>query len=329
MSSTSWSAFLEADPVTEANKQTEETRIRELGFGKSANDSGVRLLNRDGSFNAERHGLSYKTSRSLYLSLVTMSWPKFFSLTGGFYLGTNILFATLYYLCGPDALSGTATQVLPRFLTAFFFSVQTLATIGYGQITPIGILPNVLVTFEAFCGLLGFSLITGFLFARISRPSARVVFSEKALIAPFENGTGFMFRLVNGRLNQLIEVEVRVVMSRMEGEGERRKREFYPLELEYSKVSFFSLSWTVVHPIVESSPLWKISEQELLASDAEFLILLTAIDDIFSQTVHARSSYKAAEVIWGARFSNIYEAPLPGRPIAIDVTRLSATELVQ
>lgn len=307
----------------------QEGRIRELGFGKAANEVGLRLLNKDGSFNAVRKGLPYRTSRSLYFSLVTMSWPAFFALTVGFYILTNLTFALLYLSCGPAALAGAADHRMNPFWTAFFFSVQTLATIGYGQLTPIGFMPNFFVTIEAFLGLLLFSLVTGFLFARISRPTSRIIFSERALIAPYQGGKAFMFRLVNGRLSQLIEVEARVVLSRLEGEGERRKREFYTLDLEYRKVSFLSLSWTVVHPINEQSPLWNVTEAELLGSDAEFLILLTGIDDIFSQTVHSRSSYKAQEVVWGAKFASIYEPQNPGDPVAIDVQRLSETELVQ
>ena len=310
-----------------ADLKEAEERIRELGFGR-AGKSKQRLLNRDGTFNVQRRGLSYAESRTLFNSLVTMSWPQFLAVVVACYLGVNRFFALLYALCDEEALIFPADYPLGRFAGAFFFSVQTLATIGYGQILPVGLLANLLVTVEALIGLLAFSIATGFLFARISRPTARILFSERALIAPFEGGTALMFRLANARSSQLIEVEARVILSRFEGEGAARKREYYTLDLEYSKVTFLSLSWTVVHPIGPESPFAGVPQEELVASEAEILILLTATDDVFSQTVHARSSYKAEEIVWAAKFVSMYSSEPDGAPLAVDIGRLSEFEYV-
>lgn len=302
---------------------------RNLGFGSAMAQNGAgRLLERDGSFNARRVGLPFAASHSLYQTLLDISWAGFLGLVIALYLIINLLFAVCYLLCGPDSLAGALPVEEGYFLRAFFFSVQTFSTIGYGHVSPVGLVPNILVTVEALSGLMVFTLITGLLFARFSRPRARILFSEKAIIAPYRGGRAFEFRIANALTNQLIEVETKVILSRIEREGERDVRRFHTLDLEISKVTFFSLCWTVVHPIVEGSPLWGTSEQELHASEAEFLILLTGIDESFSQTVHARSSYAADEIVWNVKFTNIFLPRTAAAPIGVDVARISEIEAV-
>jgi inward rectifier potassium channel len=299
----------------------------DLGLGSRLGQSrGPRFLNRDGSFNVRREGLSPFRSLSVYHALLTMPWTRFFGWVVGGYFAANLLFAGLYLLCGEGALHGTRARTpAGRFAEAFFFSVQTLATIGYGGVSPASLPANLLVTFEALVGLLGFALATGLLFARFSRPEARVVFSESAVVTPYRGISGLMFRLANERSNQLVNVELVVTLSRLEGEGARVRR-FHALSLERSRVVFFPLHWVVVHPIDETSPLHGVSEQEFAASDAELLILLTAFDETFSQTVHARSSYKPHEVAWGARFAEMFLKDEDGNPVGIDMSRLHAVE---
>jgi inward rectifier potassium channel len=214
------------------------------------------------------------------------------------------------------------------FLRAFFFSVHTFGTIGYGTIYPVGTLANILVTFESIVSLLFQALVTGMFFARFSRPVAKVQFSKKAVIAPYQDGKGLMFRLVNLRISQLIEVEVKVMFARFVNEDGRLIRKFEFLELEREKVVFFPLAWTVVHPIDEKSPIYKMNLEDLKKSDAEILILLTAIDEGFSQTVHTRTSFKPEEVIWNAKFANIYNKMGTNEPISINVHKLSDVEKV-
>src|SRR5262249_3235644 len=159
---------------------------------------------------------------------------------------------------------------------------------------------------------LGVTLATGILFARFSRPTARILFSKQAVMAPFRDGQAWMFRITNARSNQLIELSATVMYAQFEESEGQPIRRFYPLPLELSKVTFFSLSWTIVHPINEDSPLYGLTEADLRARDAEFLILLTGTDETFSQIVNARSSYKFDEVVWGAKFASIYNKPRPG-----------------
>ena len=303
---------------------------RDLGLGsRVAQQSRLRFLNRDGTFNVKRNGLSFFQSLSLYHWLLTMSWTRFFALILAAYLFTNILFAVGYELCGPDALHGiTSTTATEHWLDSFFFSVQTSATIGYGRISPNGLAANILVTIEALAGLLGFALATSLLFARFSRPNAKVIFSTHALIAPYKNINAFMFRIANQRISQLIEAQITVVLSRMEMVNGKQTRKFHPLLLERDRVSFFPLHWVVVHPIDEKSPLHGVSKEAFERSEPEFLILLTAVEETFSQTVHTRSSYKNDEIIWGAKFSDMYVAESDGM-MAIDLEKLHEVERVQ
>jgi inward rectifier potassium channel len=303
---------------------TEEPK--DLGFGSVVGQKNEkRLLNRDGSFNVERSGLRIWESWSIYHAALTVTWGRFLLVFSIAYLVLNATFAVAYTLCGPRALIGTtSTGLIHPYARAFFFSVHTLATIGYGNVAPVGLPANVIVTLESLCGLLGFALATGLVFARFSRPTGRFVFSERAVVAPYRGTSAFMFRVTNGRSNQMFELEAKLLYSRLEGRDGVRK--YDQLDLERSRVVFFPLSWTIVHPINEKSPLKGLSEQDLVDRDAEFLILLSGIDETFSLTVHARSSYKPQEIVFGAKFSNIYNPITAEGVLSIDVARLHAIE---
>jgi inward rectifier potassium channel len=300
---------------------------QDLGFGAVvARESRRRLLNRDGSFNVVREGLSFFQSLSPYHYLLTTTWPRFLGLVILFFIVTNAVFGFAYFLCGPGQIAGSrATTPGAQYLEDFFFSVQTFATIGYGAMYPAGTAANVLVTLEALLGLLGFALATGILFARFSQPTARILFSENAVIAPYRGITAFEFRIANARSNEMIQVEAQLNLSRFRRDGSGM-REFLPLRLEREKVVFFPLAWTIVHPIDEDSPLWGATPKDLEAWEAEFLILLSGIDETFSQTVHARSSYKANEIVWGARFTSLFNPPRPDGILSIDIGHLHRIE---
>ncbi len=301
----------------------------DLGFGPVvARESRQRLLNRDGSFNVRREGLRFWESHSAYHYLLTISWPRFLSYVGLTYVVTNAVFAVLFVACGAHALTAFEGEpVRLRFLDAFFFSVHTLATIGYGNIAPQNLAANVLVTIESLVGLLGFSVAAGIVFARFARPTARILFSNRALIAPYRGKSAFMFRIVNQRSNQIVELEAKVTLARRKPEGtSSADREFTPLKLERDRVAFFPLAWTVVHPIDDFSPLRGLTPESLRASDSEFLVLLNGFDETFSQTVHARSSYTADEVVWGAKFRSMFD--VSADEMAVDVRKLHEFDLV-
>lgn len=226
-----------------------------------------------------------------------MGWGRFLAIVAAFYLVVNAVFALAYFAAGPGALVGPGfnglSPITSNFLRAYFFSVETFGTIGYDHVSPLGLAANILITIESFIGLLSAALATGLVFARFSRPTAAVAYSRNAVVAPFHDTSAFMFRCANERSNQLIDILVQVMYTRIELRNGTRVREFTRLPLEYEKVTFFALSWTVVHPIDESSPLYGCSAQDLIDNEAEFLILLSGIDETFSQKVHSRTSYRA------------------------------------
>jgi inward rectifier potassium channel len=315
------------DKTFQAGEEVPEEE-RDLGFGAVvATQSAQRMLNADGSFNVQRSGLSFITSLNLYHTLLTMSWTTFLSLVLLLYFLSNIVFALLYSTLGPAALIDTSGDPTTSvFIRGFFFSVQTFATIGYGTIHPSGIVPNLLVTIESYYSLIANALITGIVFARFARPTAKVIFSTKAVIAPYRGITGLMFRLVNGRSNQLIEMRAKVMVVRFVNEGGKPVRRFAELDLERRGVVFLPLAWTIVHPIDEKSPLYGLTDEDLRESDTEILILLTATDETFATVVHTRTSYKHNEIKFGHKFVSIYNKTEPGEPISIDVRKLSETE---
>ncbi len=305
-----------------------EGEERDLGFGSIVSgQSRQRLLNPDGSFNVRRSGLPFLSSLNLFHFFLEMKWRTFLSLLLAIYFVSNVIFGMAYAAFGETALVDTSadpTQSL--FVRGFFFSVQTFATIGYGTIHPVGIVPNLLVTVESYYSLLVNALITGLVFARFARPTARLIYSDVAVVAPYRDITGLMFRLVNGRHNQLIEVTAQVMFSRLVAENGRPVRRFDLLELERRKVSFFPLAWTVVHPITPDSPLAGLTHEDLVQADAEILILMSAIDETFAQVVHTRTSYKPSQIRFGQKFASIYREVPEGEPISIDVRRLSSVE---
>lgn len=317
---------LDKDLQTIAAVQSEEDR--DLGFGSVVTGQArQRLLNPDGTFNVERTGVSIFTSLNAYHTLLSMSWSTFLGLVLLLFFLSNVFFGLLYATVGENGLvdvSSTPSDDL--FVRGFFFSVQTFATIGYGTIHPVGIIPNLIVTMESYYSLLANALITGVVFARFARPTAKIVFSDVAVVAPYRGGKGLMFRIVNGRNNQLIEVGAIVTFARFVNENGRTVRRFDVLELERRKVTFFPLAWTVVHPIDEKSPMYGLTEADIKATDGEILILLKAVDETFVQTVHARSSYKPHSIKFGRKFSSLYNDVEDGEPISIDVRKLSQTE---
>ncbi len=303
---------------------------RDLGFGSVVSQqSRRRLLNRDGTFNVERNGLPFWSSLSLYHSVLRLSWPRFLALLGLSYLTLNTLFASAYALCGPGALKGpTDLPAEGRFLQAFFFSVETLGTIGYGNVYPASIPANLIMTVESFVGLASLALATGIIFARFARPMARILFSRHAIIAPYQGGRAFEFRIMNLLSSQLVEVRAQVVLSWIEPRDGQEIRTFHPLPLERSKVSFFPLAWTVVHPVDNESPLREATPELLAERESEFIVLVTGFDEMFSQTVHTRGSYRHDEIIWGARFADVFNRDEPRQELSIDAGRLHAIEKV-
>ena len=233
------------------------------------------------------------------------------------YVGSNCLFASAY-LFASDSIRGGHPG---SFADAFFFSVQTMATIGYGNLLPQTLWANVLVTVESLVGLLGLAVLTGLIFAKFSRPTARVLFSRVAVIAPWDGVPSLIFRIANQRGNQIVEARIHVVLARNEitAEGEIFRR-LHDLDLVRNQTALFALSWTVLHPISDASPLHEATQASLAESEAEIIVSLTGLDESFSETVHARYSYRTDDIVWDARFVDILSRSSDGRR-QIDYTR--------
>ncbi|MEM7738130.1 MAG: ion channel [Deinococcota bacterium] len=307
---------------TDANNvdASNDVPTRDLGFGSVVTEqSRQRLLNRNGTFNVKRHGLGLLHQLNPYHELMVMPWWTFTLLVIGTYLLLNVLFAVAYWLCGEDAILGLS-EGMPRFVQAFFLSVQTFASIGYGYLVPSGMAANTIATVEALTGLFAVALATGLIYARFSRPSTNIVFSNQAVVAPYKDSQGLMFRIVNLRKSQLIDLSARVILTRFEEKDGHLIRKFYPLELERPSVAFFPLSWTIVHPINVQSPLSGQTADDYQRANSEILILLTGIDETSFTTIQTRSSYTCNEVVWDARFENMFST---GKDVSIDVRKLS------
>lgn len=283
----------------------------------------------DGSLNVVRLGHGFWQSLNIYQHLLTVAWPRFILYVLVFYLAANLMFAGLFLAAGPGAIQGgDAPSASGRWHNAIFFSVQTIATIGYGQMTPQGTIANTLVALEALTGLMGFALITGILFARFSRPSAHILRSRCALVAPYQGMTALMFRVANGRTSQLIDIKATVTYSWMDrSEPGREVRRFQQLPLERDSVSLLPTQWIVVHPIDEKSPLFNRSQAQILSADPELFVSIAAVDETFSQVVHSRFSYADDDIAYGARFTDLF-GTTPDGVLTIDLSRLSAFDRV-
>jgi len=304
-------------------QKQEAEHSKELGFGTHVlKGKGERLLNRDGTFTVRRRGMPWRAVISLSHTLLTMPWSHFVLLVGVSFIVFNALFALSFLAMGPEAIAGPGRG----FERAFFFSVHTASTIGYGHLVPVSTAANALATLESLVALFAFALVTGLIYARFARPIADFLFSKSAVVAPYRGIQGVMFRLANRRRNQIIELEARVFLSRLVHKDGRTSRTIHALELERAKLAFFPLSWTIVHPIDETSPLFGLTEKEFRESNGEILVMMTGIDDTFSHTVHARASYLCDEIVWNARFANIYEGEAGGSPAAINLSRIHEIE---
>lgn len=303
----------------------QEGRRSDLGFGTKLTDVKSRLVNQDGSFNLARINGSLWDQLNIYNRLITMSWVQFFGWLLVAYLFTNTLFAGIYMLADPFTLIGIDDKnVNGPFWKCFFFSSQTLTTVGYGHISPNTFLTSTIAAFESMIGLLAFALATGLLYGRFSRPVAHIRFSRQSVFAPYLDTNAWMFRIINSRPNQLINLEIGVSMTRLEPKDDGTlARKYYALTLERSKVAFFPGNWTLVHPITDKSPLYGCTPEDLEQSDTEFLISFQALDDTFVQSVHTRFSYHYDEVLWGRKFKPMFAGD---NQSVLDLTKLDETE---
>ncbi len=302
--------------------------LKEFGFGTKVYEKNQRLITKSGQSNVKRKGLSFFEELSFFHSLITMSWTKFNFLVLSAYLIVNLIFAALYSWVGYNELGGMLAQTQgDKFWEAFFFSAQSLTTVGYGRINPVGMGASEVAAVESMVGLLGFALATGLLYGRFSRPIAKLLFSHVAVIAPYRDMKGFMIRLANKRKNDLIEVEAQMIYTWVVNENGKELRKFENLELEIKRISVLSATWTVVHPIDDNSPMKNLTKQDFENRNAEVLLNIKAFDETFSQTIHSRTSFKFHEIEMDAKYISAI-SPGPGGSVLVSLDKISEFEKI-
>jgi inward rectifier potassium channel len=310
------------DPSLKINNDT--------GFGINAANYGGRFINRDGTFNLRKEGMPFLNRFSIYHSMLTMPRWKFIGLILLVYLSVNLLYAFVYLIVGIDQLQGVvAAGNWGKFKEAFFFSTETFTTVGYGRVNPVGDGANVVAAIEAMSGFLSFALATGLIFGRFSRPRSFLVFSDFALISPYQGKTALMFRFAPYKDNHtLTDVQIRVNIGlkvQMDGSAEYR---YYDLNLERNKVESLPMNWTVVHPIDDKSPFLGFTPEDMIASDVELYVLIRGFDDVYSNFVQQRTSYTYQEIKFNGKFVPMYRESQDGKTTILELHKLNSYEEV-
>lgn len=280
---------------------------KDTGFGTNASNYGGRFIDKDGNANVKKSGVRFMENISWFHIMLRVSNYKFLTIVISFYFIINCFFATIYYLVGTDKLRGiVGGSEFDKFAQAFFFSIQTFTTVGYGHISPIGFITGSIAAIEALTGLLSFAIATGLFYARFSKPKAFLKFSSKIVIAPYQSETALMLRLSPYKNTNLSDAEAKLTLAIRVKENDVQTNKFYPLKLEMSRINTLSLNWTLVHLINDQSPLFGISKADFDKNEGEIMVFIKAFDDMFSANVVKSYSYTFKELVYGAKFKPMY-----------------------
>ena len=295
------------------------------GFGTNASDYGGRLLNKTGRPNVEIRGVSFLNRISWYHTMLSLPGWKFLTIIFSFYILINFIFAVIYVLIGVEHLNGmNGLSDIGKFAAAYFFSAQTFTTVGYGHISPDGVLTSAVAAGEALIGLLTFGIATGLFYGRFSKPKAYLMFSENAIIAPYKDITALMLRVTPYKNTTLTDAEAKITLGMTVEENGKMVNKFFPLELEFKVANALTLNWTIVHPITEDSPLYNFSVEDYANMNGEIIVFIKAFDDMFSNTVVDRSSYTFKEIVVGAKFLPMYHRSSAGSKTVLEVEKLNS-----
>ena len=285
-------------------KSTREYRTS--GFGNRVEDQPHRLVNQNGTVNVRKSGMGFLVHFSIFHYLVTINWWRFNLLVLFSYLLINILFGALYIFIGVEGIGLQSRGWHADLIQGIYFSAQTFSTVGFGRLNPQNHWINIVSLVEMLVGMMYLALAAGLLFARFSRPVSKIVFSKKAVIAPFGETTGLMLRMANAKENLLFDVSARVLLTLTTTLNGIKQRKFFQLPLEMDQINMLALSWTVVHPIDDESPLNNLTREEFEKNDPEILVLVRGYNSTFSQNIHSQTSYKFSDVAWHAKFKPIF-----------------------
>ncbi|MBP6759923.1 MAG: Inward rectifier potassium channel Irk [Flavobacterium sp.] len=300
------------------------------GFGINTSSYGGRFVNKNGKANVEKRGMNFLHRISWYHTMIDMPVWKFMSTILIFYVCINLVFALLYYAIGIENLNGIdpAGSEWVKFGKTYFFSAQTFTTVGYGHISPSGFLASAVSALEALIGLLSFAIATGLLFGRFSKPVAFLKFSHNAIIAPYKDMTALMIRLTPFKNTNLTDAEAKITVGIIVEEEGVVSNKFYSLDLELDKINALTLSWTLVHPITEDSPLYQFAKEDFETINGEILVFIKTFDDMFSNTVAIRTSYTFEEVVYGAKFIPMYSRNSSNTKTILHLDKLNHFESV-
>jgi inward rectifier potassium channel len=302
---------------------------QETGLGVNSSNTSERFFDKSGDPHIKIRGNTFFDRLSIYQTMLKMPLLKFLSFIIAAYLFVNLVFATVYLWIGLDNLGGMDSKSLDgKFWEAFFFSAQTLSTVGYGHVYPSGFHANSVAAIESLLGLLMFAVATGLMYGRFSKPKAYIMFSDIAVVTPFKNGVALMFRMAPYKRHYLTDVEVKVTVGIRTNEEGVEKNQFFNLKLDISKANTLTLNWTLVHVIDEDSPFYALTEEEILLLKPELLVFVKGYDDEYSNTVIARTSYTHKEFIFGAKFSQMYYPSEDKQYTIMDLNKLNRFEKV-
>lgn len=297
------------------------------GFGTNASSYGGRFVTKSGNANVRKTGIGFFESISWYHTMLTIPRWKFFFIIFAFYFLVNFAFASIYYLIGVEHLNGiNAVKSIDKFGQSFFFSIQTYTTVGYGHISPSGFMTSFVASIEALFGLLSFAIATGLFYGRFSKPKAHIIFSDNAIIAPFQGGTALMLRLSPFKNTNLTDAEAKMTLGIHVEEDGKMVNKFYTLDLELEKVNALTLSWTLVHPITENSPLYQMNAEDIKNTLGEIIVFIKVFDDMYSTTVVKRSSYTFDEIVYGAKFLPMFTRSQDNNKTLLHIDKLNHHE---
>lgn len=280
---------------------------KEFGFGNNTIGKDQRILNKDGSFNVNRRGLSFMERFSFFHWMINTKWTSFFFIVVLCFFLSSAFFAFIYdAVLGSSHFHGIESNTrFGHYWELFFFSAQTSTTVGYGRINPATNIASFIAVIDALSGVLYFAIVTGLLYGRFSKPIPKVIFSEKGVVAPYKEGFAIMFRLANKLNHQLQNAEVRLIASLIVDVEGQPVRQYFELELERREIIFLASSWTIVHAIDEKSPFFQMTRDEFEHSEPEFMMQLKVYDNSYSQDTFTNTSYRKEEIIWNAKFEKI------------------------